>query len=329
MLEVYNCGQGDHFRLSFPGCKTERVPLIVDLGPSTFSLPIIDPIIDLLITHSDVDHVCGKVAGSAPKIRNLYIPAYLPELLKIIQKLDPKLFRPLPSSCKTTMLWDQTLRPPCNHIYILNPPISPAHFLGVEQKSTSILNSFLQDFNTSINDLIGPDLDVAAVERPEGYDAEGFITRVISRVIDLSVDITVSGKRWGLRQFVKHDANALSIVFQFSLNGNPNILMTGDADLSVFRRLIARNEPRLVNDILKISHHGSKYGTNKKILKQIMPKVAIISHGNRYGHPAAKVITDIRHLGISDYYTNAFAKTNGLSAARFTGVIPGFPVIML
>ena len=43
--------------------------------------------------------------------------------------------------------------------------------------------------------------------------------------------------------------------------------------------------------VLKISHHGSKTGTNQEILDEAGPRLAIIQVGkNNYGHPTKKVI---------------------------------------
>ncbi len=72
--------------------------------------------------------------------------------------------------------------------------------------------------------------------------------------------------------------------------------MTGDIDTEGESRLIDfnRSTTSLETDILKISHHGSKYGTGDKILENLKPKVAVIQVGkNNFGHPNPSVVEKI------------------------------------
>jgi ribonuclease BN (tRNA processing enzyme) len=45
-------------------------------------------------------------------------------------------------------------------------------------------------------------------------------------------------------------------------------------------------------DAFKVNHHGSKYSTNTTFLKELRPRVAVISVGdaNQYGHPAQEML---------------------------------------
>jgi len=44
-------------------------------------------------------------------------------------------------------------------------------------------------------------------------------------------------------------------------------------------------------NVLKVSHHGSKFGTTSEWLDIVQPQVAMISVGkNNYGHPAPEVL---------------------------------------
>jgi beta-lactamase superfamily II metal-dependent hydrolase len=49
---------------------------------------------------------------------------------------------------------------------------------------------------------------------------------------------------------------------------------------------------------LKISHHGSGHSTSKELLQIVRPKEVLISAGvgNRFGHPAAKVLSIINNF---------------------------------
>ncbi|MBI4094975.1 MAG: MBL fold metallo-hydrolase [Candidatus Liptonbacteria bacterium] len=61
-------------------------------------------------------------------------------------------------------------------------------------------------------------------------------------------------------------------------------LFTGDIGSNVEEYLADRNN--LQADILKIPHHGSKYSSSDRFLKEVGPKITVIEVGqNRYGHP--------------------------------------------
>jgi beta-lactamase superfamily II metal-dependent hydrolase len=59
-------------------------------------------------------------------------------------------------------------------------------------------------------------------------------------------------------------------------------------------------------EVLKISHHGSKYASAADFLGRVKPKVAIISCGewNRYGHPAQVVLDRLKAADIKVYRTD-------------------------
>ncbi len=135
------------------------------------------------------------------------------------------------------------------------------------------------------------------------------------------LDIAITGDRldfyWPTRQYIDqniifaHHRNNLSDILgegtvndnNFSLilsleeNGQ-RILFTGDASAEVLDRL----SPQYIShiDILKIPHHGSKNGLNRKFLELADPKLAVISVGakNSYGHPAGEVLQALEALHI-------------------------------
>ena len=45
-------------------------------------------------------------------------------------------------------------------------------------------------------------------------------------------------------------------------------------------------------NVLKVSHHGSKYGSGKEFLAAVSPGLAVVSVGekNTYGHPASDTL---------------------------------------
>jgi len=92
--------------------------------------------------------------------------------------------------------------------------------------------------------------------------------------------------------FCQNDNNCFSLVFLFKEN-NFKALFTGDTTAAVLSQLTRKNIDDLVNlNVLKIPHHGSKYGMNREFLKLADPKVAVISVGknNTYGHPAKETL---------------------------------------
>lgn len=58
------------------------------------------------------------------------------------------------------------------------------------------------------------------------------------------------------------------------------------------------------SDVLKVSHHGSRFSTTENFLKTVSPKIAVISVGkyNTYGHPHRDTLERLR--GIRIYRTD-------------------------
>ena len=77
-------------------------------------------------------------------------------------------------------------------------------------------------------------------------------------------------------------------------------LFTGDASESAEQEIL-HAFPNLHVDILKAGHHGSKTSSSPLFLKEIQPKVAILSVGkeNRYGHPHQQVLDTMEELHIN------------------------------
>lgn len=84
--------------------------------------------------------------------------------------------------------------------------------------------------------------------------------------------------------------NQTSLVAEV-IYGENEILLTGDADMSIEEKLI-RVTDSLDTDILKIGHHGSKTSTGEAFLHATSPAIAVISVGkeNTYRHPHPSVM---------------------------------------
>ncbi|MDQ3473739.1 MAG: MBL fold metallo-hydrolase [Acidobacteriota bacterium] len=101
-----------------------------------------------------------------------------------------------------------------------------------------------------------------------------------------------------------NEPNANSIVARLDY-GSFSFLLPGDAEEQTEHRQLTK-DLNLRADILKVSHHGSKYASAADYLERVNPKVAIISCGewNRYGHPAQAVLDRFKAADIKVYRTD-------------------------
>ena len=91
------------------------------------------------------------------------------------------------------------------------------------------------------------------------------------------------------------DANDASVVLLVEWRGF-RALLTGDAYVDVERRIA----PEVGDiDVLKVGHHGSRTSTAADFLEAVEPEWALVSvgRGNRYGHPAPKVVRRLEGAG--------------------------------
>lgn len=93
------------------------------------------------------------------------------------------------------------------------------------------------------------------------------------------------------------DTNEASVVLK-AIVGGKKFLLTGDTEDKVEKELVAGGLD-LRADVLKVSHHGSKYSTSAAFLREVAPNEAVISVGkNSYGHPAEETLTRLRNMNI-------------------------------
>lgn len=91
---------------------------------------------------------------------------------------------------------------------------------------------------------------------------------------------------------VTGESNETSIVTRFSFN-ETDFLLAGD---------LPREEAFIPDvpesEVLKLSHHGSKYSSSDTFLARVRPKEAVVSVGqNSYGHPAPEVLDRAKKTG--------------------------------
>lgn len=98
----------------------------------------------------------------------------------------------------------------------------------------------------------------------------------------------------------KNNLNLSSIITRITF-GNTSFLFMGDAETENEE---TRKWPKI--DVLKVGHHGSDTSSSEEFLKQISPKIAVISVGkdNDYGHPSDETIKKLQNLRATIYRTD-------------------------
>lgn len=184
--------------------------------------------------------------------------------------------------------------------------------LGVRRLHTVVVSHFHSDHTGGLADVVAayrprralvagkPSGDLAAAFRGAG-----------TKVVQVRRGDT---QRWGAAratvlspQQLSGDANRDCVVVRLDAQSR-RFLLTGDLtgpNEAAVGRICARGPPV---DVLKVSHHGSRYSTTSSFLSGARPRTAVISVGrNSYGHPTQDVVGRLRSSGARVYST----KKNG------------------
>ena len=101
-------------------------------------------------------------------------------------------------------------------------------------------------------------------------------------------DIRINNIYLHMESYNVDNENSSSIMIYLKID-NIKCLLLGDSSINSTKTFI-----KDINDIdiLKVSHHGSKYNTDREIINKLNPTVSIISVGknNIYGHPNKEVL---------------------------------------
>lgn len=98
------------------------------------------------------------------------------------------------------------------------------------------------------------------------------------------------------------DVNDMALVALLS-GGGARVLFTGDIGAEKEKELAGLYD--LDVDILKVSHHGSKYSSNQEFLKEVSPLVSVIEVGkNSFGHPTKEALSRLASVGSQIYRTD-------------------------
>lgn len=104
--------------------------------------------------------------------------------------------------------------------------------------------------------------------------------------------------------FSEGEDNHGSMVLKYTV-GDTEVLFTGDMSFEDEQLLLKKNAD-VSADILKVSHHGSKYSSNNDFLRAVAAKAAVISCGeeNLYGHPHTETLERLAESGTEIYRTD-------------------------
>jgi competence protein ComEC len=98
------------------------------------------------------------------------------------------------------------------------------------------------------------------------------------------------------------EINDSSIVLVLNSEG-VKTFFSGDIGFDVESVLVDKYD--INSDILKVSHHGSKYATSQKFLDEVTPKISVIEVGkNSFGHPTQATLNRLMEIGSSIYRTD-------------------------
>lgn len=102
-------------------------------------------------------------------------------------------------------------------------------------------------------------------------------------------------------EYVSANINDSGLVVNLNAD-NLKVLFTADIDAAT-EKVIANNND-IKSDVLKVSHHGSKYSSDLVFLKEVQPKISVIEVGkNSYGHPAKEVLQKLASVGSKVFTT--------------------------
>ncbi|MBQ9166774.1 MAG: MBL fold metallo-hydrolase, partial [Oscillospiraceae bacterium] len=103
---------------------------------------------------------------------------------------------------------------------------------------------------------------------------------------------------------VSDEHNENSLVMKVSC-GDTDYLFTGDMEGKEEYDMVTLGD-QLQSEILKVPHHGSEYACYENFLREVKPRIAIIScgEGNSYGHPNEALLERLAEWDLDLYRTD-------------------------
>lgn len=171
---------------------------------------------------------------------------------------------------------------------------------------TVILSHLDEDHAGALKELVDSEIQIQRVILPAGLDESEACDTVraglhAAREAQIDIVTTGAGERVSVLgtqldvlapgEWKKKEENDYSLVLCAEIEG-ATFLLTGDSPTSSEKYDIP------VCDVLKVSHHGSRYATSDAFIQQAKPRVALISVGlNSYNHPAQRVVDTLEENG--------------------------------
>jgi len=123
---------------------------------------------------------------------------------------------------------------------------------------------------------------------------------------DLVLDVIYPFTGQGLiGQEMKNKNNASITVMLRRLNGEPLMLLSGDAEEEQeFEMLLTGQD--VTSEVMKLGHHGSRTSSSVHFLNAIQPKIAVASAGveNQFNHPHPETLEKMDDFGVELYRTD-------------------------
>jgi len=123
------------------------------------------------------------------------------------------------------------------------------------------------------------------------------------------------------------DVNNASLVLRLEYTSRFSLLLAADAQFESWARMVLDYGGQLSSRVLKVSHHGSNYGTSLEVLKRINPQYSVISVGaherHQFPHPevlhflhAICLPENILRTDVDGNITFLYSPTAGLQVLR-------------
>ena len=187
------------------------------------------------------------------------------------------------------------------------------HSMGVRELSAVVVTHYHADHTNGLYEVLRR-IPVQTVYLPDIEDEYGVRERLVSLAEEKGAQVTYVTKETAdtLGDTVLTiyppvqsggDLNELGLTALASA-GDFDLLITGDMSGSTEKKLV---ETYALPDIevLVVSHHGSRYGSNIRFLKSVTPEAAVISVGdNNYGHPSEETLQRLLAVGADIWRTD-------------------------